>query len=92
MPFDPNELPSLLGDYETPQEKLKRQLDELAGLLGPGFSYKNGLHYQGDKLSARINNKGLSMKYPLMGGTLSGSITDIGQDPYYQLKYIKAFK
>lgn len=75
MPFDPSQLPDIKGDYETPEEKLKRQLNELAGLLGDNFSWNNGLRYQGNRLAATLNNKGLSFTSPLYGGNLRGSVS-----------------
>lgn len=93
MPFDPSQLPDLAPPPETPEEKLKRQLDELAGLLGDKWSWKGGLRYQNGNFSGGINNRGVQFKYPVMGGLLSGGVSDIGSgDPYYSLRYIKNFK
>ena len=93
MPFDPSQLPDLALPPENPQEKLKRQLDELAGLLGDNWSWKGGLQYQKGDFTGRMNNRGVDFKYPALGGLLSGVVSDIGSgDPHYRLKYIKNFK
>ena len=93
MPFDPSQLPDLALPPETTADKLKRQLDELAGLLGPQFSFKGGLQYQNGDFTGRLNNRGVQFKYPALGGLLSGGVSDIGSgDPYYRLKYIKSFE
>ena len=92
MPYDPNLLPDLAATQETPEERLKRQLDELAAKLGDGFGWKGGLQYQNGGFTGRVNNKGLDFSYPVSGGLLKGSIRDIQDDPYYQLRYIKNFK
>lgn len=93
MPFDPSQLPDLADTPESPEERLKRAMDQLAGLLGPQFSFKGGLQYQNGDFTGRLNNRGVQFKYPLGGGLLSGGVSDIGSgDPYYRLKYIKNFK
>lgn len=93
MPFDPSQLPDLALPPEAPADKLKRQLDELAGLLGPQFSFRGGLQYQNGDFTGRLNNRGVQFKYPALGGLLSGGVSDIGSgDPYYRIKYIKNFK
>ncbi len=89
MPYDPSQLPDLRGDYETADQKLKRQLDELAGLLGNNFSWKNGLQYDNGRLKANFNNKGLRASYPISDGLLKGSISDIGYgNPQIDLRYL----
>jgi hypothetical protein len=93
MPYDPSQLPDLRGDYETADQKLKRQLDELAGLLGNNFSWKSGIQYDNGKLRANLSNRGIRASYPLFGGDLDAKVTNIGSgDPYYSLRFIKNFK
>ena len=93
MPSPYDNLPDLRGDYETPQDKLKRQLDELAGLLGQNWSWKGGIQYDNGDLRANLSNRGLRMQYPFGGGLLGFDVTDIGTgDPHYQLRFRKTFK
>lgn len=94
MPFDPKSLPDLVSDYESPQDKFKRKLDEqIAGWLGSDFSWKNGLRYDNGQVNALLNNRGFKSSIPVLGGKLDASVTNIGSgDPYFQLWYTKRFK
>lgn len=93
MPYDPNQFPDLKGDYETADQKLKRQLDALAGLLGQNFTFKNGIQYDNGSLRANLSNKGLMASHPLLGGKLDAGVTGIGSgDPYYSIRFNKRFK
>lgn len=87
------DLPSLGGNYERADEKLKRKLSEaLLNSLGPEFSFKNGLNYKNNMFEANLSPKGLSANMPLSGGNLKASIANILDSPRYSLNYSKSFK